>query len=184
VKAPLATVAWREREKAASHVCSLRAEEGGFELAGAGDAELGGERVEVRFIVRVDGAWATRHTDVRAGGRSATIRADELGGWSVEGTDRGDLQGCTDVDLGFTPATNTLPVRRLGLSIGQSAQIEAAWVLFPSLSVERAVQRYERLGERRYRYSSGTFSVELDVDEHGLVLDYPPYWMRRPVSDR
>jgi uncharacterized protein len=47
-----------------------------------------------------------------------------------------------------------------------------------SLEVERSTQRYERLAGRRYRYSSGTFTVELEVDGHGMVLDYPPFWVR------
>jgi hypothetical protein len=181
MKPPVSVVAWREQDSGASHVCSLRSEEGGFELAGGGTARLADGSVEVRFTVRVDGSWATRETSVRVGNRSTGLRADGLGGWSVDGTGRADLHGCTDVDLEFTPATNTLPIRRLLLEPGQSAEIEAAWVRVPSLEVERSVQRYERLGERRYRYSSGDFAAELDVDEHGLVLDYPPFWVREPA---
>jgi hypothetical protein len=184
MKPPVATASWREGESAASHVCSLRAEEGGFELAGAGTTGLGGELLQVRFTIRLDGSWATRSVDVTAGSRSVAIRADGLGGWAVDSGERPDLQGCTDVDLELTPATNTLPIRRLGLALGQSAEIEAAWVRVPALSVERSVQRYERMADRRYRYSSGAFAVELDVDEDGLVLDYPPFWVRQPVADR
>jgi hypothetical protein len=184
MKPPLSVAAWREQAADASHVCSLRSEEGWFELAGAGRAGTTNGTLEVRFTVRVDGSWATRETSVRAGGRSVELRADGLGGWSVDGMDRADLQGCTDVDLEFTPATNTLPIRRLGLEPGQSVEIEAVWVRIPSLEVERSTQRYERMAERRYRYSSGTFAAELDVDEHGLVLDYAPFWVReaRPAQ--
>lgn len=182
MKAPLAEAAWREEESAAAHVCSFRSEEGGFELAGGGTAATGNGTIAVRFTVRTDGAWATRETSVRAGPSAIEVRADGLGGWSVDGAERADLQGCTDVDLEFTPATNTLPIRRLALEVGQSADIDAAWVRLPSLSVERSTQRYERLSERRYRYSSGPFAVELDVDEHGLVLDYPPFWVRERRS--
>src|SRR5207247_1457892 len=95
--------------------------------------------------------------------------------------ERPDLQGCLDVDLGFTPATNTLPIRRLGLEPGGAAYIRAAWGLLPDLTVRAAAQRYDRLAERRYRYSSGPFASTLDVDEHGLVLDYPGGWVREPV---
>jgi hypothetical protein len=181
MKAPLARAAWREEGSDASHVCSVRAEEGGFELAGGGTAATEDGTIPVRFAVRTDEAWATRETSVRAGPASIEVRADGLGGWSVDGVDRADLQGCTDVDLEFTPATNTLPIRRLALEIGQSADIDAAWVRLPSLAVERSTQRYERLAERRYRYSSGPFAALLEVDEHGLVLDYPPFWAREPV---
>jgi hypothetical protein len=81
-----------------------------------------------------------------------------------------------DVDLGFTPATNTLPIRRLRLAVGQRAEIEAAWLVWPELQVRPARQTYTRLGEDRYRYQQGDFDAELLVDEHGLVREYQGLW--------
>jgi uncharacterized protein len=83
---------------------------------------------------------------------------------------------CVDVDLGFTPATNTLPIRRLGLEVGEAAELAVAWLRWPTLRVERAEQRYERLARDRYRYSSGDFEADLTVDEHGLVVEYEGVW--------
>ncbi|HEV3077650.1 MAG TPA: putative glycolipid-binding domain-containing protein [Thermoanaerobaculia bacterium] len=90
------------------------------------------------------------------------------------------VAGCLDVDLAFTPATNILPLRRLRLAVGESREMTAAWVRFPELSVEPLAQRYTRLDERRVRYESrgGAFTAELEVDELGLVVSYPPLWER------
>ena len=90
------------------------------------------------------------------------------------------VAGCLDVDLAFTPATNILPLRRLGLAVGESREMTAAWVRFPDLSVEPLAQRYTRLDERRVRYESrgGAFTADLEVDELGLVVSYPPLWER------
>ena len=90
------------------------------------------------------------------------------------------VAGCLDVDLAFTPATNILPLRRLGLAVGESREMTAAWVRFPDLSVEPLAQRYTRLDERRVRYESrgGSFTADLEVDELGLVVRYPPLWER------
>jgi hypothetical protein len=90
------------------------------------------------------------------------------------------VAGCLDVDLAFTPATNLLPLRRLGLAVGESREMTAAWVRFPDLSIEPLAQRYTRLDERRVRYESrgGAFTAELEVDELGLVVSYPPLWER------
>jgi uncharacterized protein len=93
-----------------------------------------------------------------------------------------DLQGCIDVDLGLTPATNTLPIRRLKLEIGQEATITAAWVQFPSLKVVPLQQRYTRLSETSYRYSNEGFEALLEVDELGLVVQYEGYWERIAVD--
>jgi hypothetical protein len=84
------------------------------------------------------------------------------------------------VDLGFTPATNTLPIRRLNLEIGAQREITAAWVKFPELTVQPLRQRYTRLSARLYRYESvGTdFRAEIEVDEEGLVVLYAGGWER------
>jgi hypothetical protein len=87
-----------------------------------------------------------------------------------------DLDNCLDVDLEWSPSTNTLPIRRLGLAIGDMKTVTAAWVRFPSLEVQRLDQSYERVDERRYRYRSGRFTADLAVDEDGVVLQYGVNW--------
>jgi hypothetical protein len=51
-----------------------------------------------------------------------------------------------------------------------------AWLRWPELKVERAVQRYACLARDRYRYTQNDFEAELVVDEHGLVVDYEGIW--------
>ncbi len=80
------------------------------------------------------------------------------------------------MDLEWTPATNTLPIRRLGLEIGGSAGIAAAWIRTQDFSIERLDQIYERLELARWRYRSGDFSADLTVDSEGLVLEYEGFW--------
>jgi uncharacterized protein len=138
----------------------------------------------IDYDVRCDAAWRTRSVSVRAhegiAPRTLTLAADEGGHWSVGGEPRPDVEGCLDVDLGFSPSTNTLPVRRLNLAEGHSATIEAAWVEFPSLKVHRVPQRYTRLRDRTYRYENlpTGFVAEVEVDARGLVVSYPPGWER------
>jgi hypothetical protein len=88
------------------------------------------------------------------------------------------VAGCTDVDLNFSPSTNLLPIRRLGLAVGEDGPAAAAWLRFPSLQLERLDQTYRRLGERAYRYESadGAFQRDIDVDGAGLVTRYPDFW--------
>ena len=95
--------------------------------------------------------------------------------WS--GTERPpEYIDCVDVDLSFTPATNTLPIRRLGLEIGEETEIHVVWLIWPELSIQRVLQRYTRLAEDRYRYTQDEFEAELTVDRHGLVLEYEGLW--------
>lgn len=143
-----------------------------------------GRDAEARYEVRCDREWRTRACTValRAEGQERTlslaVRDDR---WFANEQEQEHVRGCIDVDLAWTPATNTLPIRRLGLPMGASSgPVVAAWVRFPQLTLERLPQEYRRLAERRYLYSSrgGAFTAELEVDEHGLVVTYGSIWAR------
>ena len=104
---------------------------------------------------------------------------ESRGVWRSSGRELHELTGCEDVDLALTPATNTLPIRRLDLGIGKSESVVAAWVKLPELTVQPLSQRYTRLSKNTYRYESNTgFSAEIVVDDLGLVTAYPGGWER------
>lgn len=102
---------------------------------------------------------------------SLVLSRDSASAWIVNDGAVPALQGCIDVDLGFSPSTNLLPIRRLNLAIGASDAVRAAWVRFPELTVDVLEQRYTRLAESTYLYESagGNFRRELTVNEHGFV---------------
>lgn len=88
------------------------------------------------------------------------------------------MADCIDLDLNFSPSTNLLPIRRLGLAVGQEAEVKAAWLRFPSFTLEALKQLYRRIDVATYRYESagGRFVTELQVNEVGLVTRYPNFW--------
>lgn len=151
----------------------------------------GGEPFAVHYRLECDGGWHVRVLVVDLFGeqRSLALGGDGAGRWTgTDGEPLAELDGAIDVDLSATAFTNTLPVRRLGLSAGQSATITVAYVDVPELTFERAEQRYTCLDMgadgARYLYESlrrdGTvgYSVELELDGDGLVIDYPGYARR------
>ena len=133
----------------------------------------------VRYHIRVDAGWRTRNVEVEleGGGQPRlSLTADGEGNWRRDGQPLEPVAGCIDIDLEWSPSTNTLPIRRLGLAPGETKSLAAAWVRFPSLEVERLEQSYERLADGRYRYRSGRFTADLAVDGDGLVLQYGVNW--------
>lgn len=129
----------------------------------------------VQYQVSADEHWVTRRVDIElesSVGGALVIEHDGQGRWSVDGVIHSGLDGCLDVDLGISPSTNTLPIRRLRLGVGESEDLVAAWVRFPDMTVEVLPQRYERTAESTYRYQSDSFQADLDVDEYGVVLRY------------
>jgi hypothetical protein len=142
-----------------------------------------------RLTVNVEGAgWLRSLTLERAAGRwhaTAGEQGDLDAALMHEGHTRAQLPGvenpdrlatALDVDLGYSPLTNTLPIRRLGLraaATGTQQTVAVAWVLVPSLVVVPAQQTYTVVGLGTIRYSSGDFSAELTVDGDGFVTHYP-----------
>ena len=139
--------------------------------------------LEIGYTVACNRKWETQAVDVvLIGGESSRVlelRRDEQNRWWRDDARLPDMDGLVDVDLSVTPATNTLPIGRLGLDVGASAAVDAVWVRFPELTLERLPQRYTRLDARRYRYESGgAFVAELEVDVHDLVVRYGELWER------
>jgi hypothetical protein len=98
--------------------------------------------------------------------------------WRLNGADSPAVAGCIDIDLGFSPSTNLLPIRRLSLAVGDEAEVKAAWLPFPSLIFKALPQVYRREGEKTYRYESGggAFVRMLEVNAVGFVTNYPGFW--------
>ncbi|MCK9792168.1 putative glycolipid-binding domain-containing protein [Isoptericola sp. 4D.3] len=140
--------------------------------------DLGPVRVE--YAMELDTAWAFRALRLRSStGRQLDLSRDE-GSWRLDGAARPDLVEAVDVDLSFTPFTNTLPIRRLDLAVEAAADIVTAYVDGETFEVAPDPQRYTRLAADRYVYESRDtdFHRELTVDADGFVVDYPGLFVR------
>jgi hypothetical protein len=145
------------------------------------------------YTLETDPAWRTVSLDVQTEGagwsRSLRLARRPGAGWRVRAGEGGALAApapgaeypetfseAFDVDLGFSPLTNTLPIRRLNLleqEPGTEREITAVWVEMPSLAVIANVQRYIWLGGGQVIYRSGDYQAELTVDPAGYVVHYP-----------
>jgi hypothetical protein len=175
-------VAWRRSDEvAADEVCTLSVRPSGLSLVGTVLGAEGGLPVRIEYQVLTDSGGFTTAVHVRDlrgfEQRTMALVRDGKGRWTVDGAAVRGISGCSDVDLGCSPSTNTLPIRRLRLAVGASHTIKAAWIRFPDLAIVKASQTYARLDEFTYRYSSGDFAAELTVDDDALVAAYA-VWQR------
>lgn len=169
-------ILWRSAELESAERFAGRSLPDGWRLDGVVVLPLDGEPTQISYRVDVDSGWHTRRADVaierEGGSRRITFVADGTGGWTVDGVTATTLSGCVDVDLGFTPATNTLVIRRLAVDVGETRSIPVAWLRYPELDIQRNEQSYTRLAADRWLYRSGDFAAELAVDAGGYVLRY------------
>jgi len=158
----------------------------GWSIVGSVAVVLDDEPVAVTYRVEVDKAWQTLNAEVtqRLGSGANEVHIAVVDGvWTVAGEPRPDLSGCVDIDLGVSPITNTLPIRRLNLEPGGTAEVGAAWVQFPSLEIRRLYQRYTLIDTKTFRYESDTgFRADLTVDTFGVVRNYPGLWTAAAVT--
>ena len=172
----MATVLWQGVESGALDRCRLETGPDGLRLSGTVLTPEFSTPLDARYLVETGPDGLTRRVELELDGGAVgrVLLADGAGRWRwQDGPELGEVAGALDVDLTVTPATNTLPIRRLAaLEVGGAADFQMAWVQFPELSVISSAQRYERLAADRWRFSSGDFSAQLLVDPEGLVLDY------------
>ncbi len=188
----MTAVRWRDWDGHGLEHCVCRQDDAGMILegivAGTRHGLYGGH-----YFVRTDADFRTREVRVvYVDGPRLHVEADAEGRWHDVIGNRAipDLEGCVDVDIGMTPATNTLPIKRLELQEQESRDIAAAYVPLPdqidgNFLPRRAEQRYTCLTpNRRYRYEGlfRGFTADLEVDEAGLVIDYPDTFQRVTVS--
>lgn len=145
------------------------------------------------FCLRYQLAWdptglirnADLQVDCAAGGQALGLRSDGAGRWQdTNGVLQSELAGCEDIDIWPTPFTNSFPIWRSGLAIGERREFRMAWICAPDLTIRAQSQAYTRLDDRLYRFENldgSGFEADLTVDADGLVTDYPGYFARVPV---
>jgi hypothetical protein len=183
-------VSWTGWDGEGADHCVLEEGQEGALIEGAVTGGRGGAHGAF-YSISCDASWRTRRVALRyAGGPSLVVEADGEGCWrdmNAGGAVIEGLQDCLDVDIGITPATNTLPIRRLRLEEGEAAAITVAYVPLPSeidgpFTPRAAAQRYSCLrAGALYRYEGlfRGFSAELEVDRDSLVMDYPDTFRRK-----
>lgn len=176
-------VLWRAVGTLGLEHCTLHVADARVVLDGLVIAVVEGSPLRVAYTVTCDAQWRTRHVVVQllATSRTLTLVADGAGSWhDGAGQPLPALDGCVDVDITITPATNTLPIRRLGLAPNQSSDIRVVYVGAPTLTLEPGEQRYTARSTRSYHFAAlgSNFQADLTLDADGLVVDYPGLFER------
>ena len=168
---------WKSADGAHESTISLRWENEGW----TADGTLGSDNAQ--FVFRLSASWMVQQfllfRDMDE--PDLWLATDGHGRWGGKnGAHRTELDGCIDIDLRGTPFTNVVPIRRLPLHVGHSAQQNVITIDIETLAVVVRPQTYSRVGEHTWRYFSFACEseVEVQVDELGFVLDEPGSFIR------
>ena len=139
---------------------------------------VSGQHGKTRYWLNTDAHGATNSIRVETPWdgetRSLVLRRDAAGWQGFDGVLVPESAMALDPDIACTALINTLPIRRLGLRQGESAEIDMVYIPLPSLLPCVMRQRYSRT-ERGYHYENlrNGFHAQLTVDSEGWVTDYP-----------
>lgn len=182
----IASILWRRLDTPGHDACRLLKLDAGWIVEGTAVFHEAGAPARLDYRVTCDLAWRTQRGQVEGwlGARSVkhTIIRTGDGEWTLDGRPVPDLGHCVDLDLGFTPATNLLPLRRLALAEGQAADAPAAWLDVSAGTLDLLFQRYERRAAAAYWYESprSGYAALLEVAASGFILRYPDLWEAEP----
>lgn len=178
------SILWQRLDAPGHDACRLERFDSGWQLDGAAVfRQADGAIAQLHYRVRCDPAWHTQWGTVRGWvGRQAVdlaVTRDARGHWKLDNEVVSDLAHCVDLDLGFTPATNLLPLRRLHLQPGERAAAPAAWLDVAQAELGLLEQHYERHSETGYDYRAERvdYAARLQVTPEGFVRDYPGLWL-------
>lgn len=177
----MSSVLWRWLGRAGHDAARIVRSGDGWRLEGNAAFVHDEQPVGLAYAIECDAAWRTQRARVHGAVGERTIDVNivvDRGRWTMNDVEQDAVAGCDDVDLNFSPSTNTLPIRRLGLAVGESSTVRAAWLRFPGFMLEVLEQTYRRVAEDCYEYESagGSFRAELTVTRDGLVIDYAGIW--------
>jgi hypothetical protein len=178
------TIVWRrlELDHPGHEFCRLSLQNSTWHLSGTAVFAHDQQPCRLDYVLICSLKWETEFGAISGwiGTKAVSIdiSVDPSRRWRLNGQEYPEVAGCIDLDLAFSPSTNMLPIRRLGLAIGQEAEVRAAWLRFPSFTLEPLEQIYRRLDASTYRYqiAGGSFVAELQVNASGFVTLYPNLW--------
>ena len=176
------TAVWRRLDAPGHDACRLTGSADGWQIEGTAIFVQDGKHGHLAYRVQCAKDWVTQEGTVRGwlGPRSIdlVVRRTRAGEWTVNDGVVDGLAGIVDLDLGFTPATNLLQLRRIALNEGEGKDVPVAWLNVGDGTLSLLRQRYERRGARTYWYEAPRFeyAAMLDVDDSGFPKRYPDRW--------
>jgi hypothetical protein len=180
------SILWRRLDTPGHDACRLERSVTGWKLGGTAVFLQDGAPAQLIYHVECDLAWRKQQGYVHGwlGTQSVefSIAGTSGGDWTCNGAVVSNLGNCVDLDLGFTPATNLLPLRRLALAEGQATNAPAAWLNIWTGTLEVLPQRYERRAEATYWYEAPSvdYAGLLEVTPSGFIRRYPGLWEAEP----
>lgn len=180
---------WTGREYQSLENCLVNTSSAGAEITSTIIGYSENKIYKTEYCIKTNHNWETvffeissRHSNKF---RVARLESDGKGNWSTSGKRVDQFEGCIDIDISLTPFTNSLPIKRLKLAQDESQEIQVIYLDVLTQQMRSVWQRYIRLSDSLYHYQNipNDFEANIQVDELGLVVDYPSLFVRTAAME-
>lgn len=161
-------ILWKGIADQSLEYCSITNDKSGIQVHSSIVGSSENIIFKVVYQIELDPNWQVKYYELKA------EMSDSDNIWSASD------KNCGDIDIPLTPFTNSLPINRLKLSIGQKQIIDVIYIDVLQREIRHLKQFYKRLNKNTYRYENipNDFEAEIKVDEDGLVIEYPQLFTR------
>lgn len=179
----IAQILWRRLSGPGHEICWLYAGDAVHMISGQAIWRAPSGLAHFSYAVTHDMEWRCRHARIQGmlDDRQVdlTLTRNDDGQWTTGDRVIPDSDHLQDIDLGFTPATNTPTLRRLMKSDDTRHEVDVLWLDEENWQLKPLRQIYERKDEGLWSYASPDhdFAAVLTVNAHGFVTDYPGLWI-------
>lgn len=177
-------ILWTGREYYSLENCRISTDNNDVTIQSTIIGQYGGDIYQVDYQIKVNANWETVLADIRFFKNNVhhkiLVQGNGKGSWMLNGEVKPEFDGCLDIDLPLTPFTNTLPIRRLNMQIGEEQLIKVLYLDLLNDQFTAVTQKYVKLSDTIFHYENvpNDFEAEIVVDDNGLVVDYPGLFYR------
>jgi hypothetical protein len=168
-------VLWMKQDGPGNDACRFADADGGYLIDGSStDADWN----ILRYRIRARGDGTTRRVRIGSRSRIFVQRAPD-DTWTLNGAAAPEVTGAKDINFGFTPATLTLPIRRLKLGVGDEAETPVARLDIESERLTLLHFVFRRTSKNQYECVMTETGVtsHLLVDAHGIIRTHKGHWI-------
>ncbi len=179
---------WKAIEYNSLENCVLTRNKNGLEvnsvIIGYSDKKI----FRADYFLKINPVWEIFFAEIKFHSAGTTINytleKTAERGWLLNDKEQHQFNDCIDIDITLSPFTNTLPVNRLRFQEGQE-HIKVIYFDLLSGEVKPVLQCYTRLSAFQYKFENvpNDFEAVLDVDNNGLVINYPRLFKRISVHE-
>ncbi|HXS35907.1 MAG TPA: putative glycolipid-binding domain-containing protein [Flavipsychrobacter sp.] len=171
-------IIWKGRYYQSMEYCNLVQAESGNEIQSTIIGYHEQQIFKVEYHIHTNKEWEVYLVSIhmQLDSKSETIALENKDGiWYLNSKPEPSFKSIVYIDISLTPFTNTLPVNGMAFENDKQQIIDVIYFDLLEKKTKPSKQIYTRLSTNKYLFQTydGSFKAEIEVDEQGLVTDYP-----------